>query len=197
MKTRNGFVSNSSTSVYICECCGIASAFPDDYDESDEYKYCKNEHLICINCIENKGNPRHKVILYDNLTLEDYKINKIIKLIEEYNLEYIMDINIVISQLEEDRKIELIEILKNHKSIDELRPVLKYCIKFEDYADESLLRKVCNFGNIKKKYYCPICFNICIPNDNLLEFAIKKLGITKEYLETEYRNNNHSNFGAS
>ena len=56
MKVRNGFVSNSSSSSFICELCGRQEsgwdACPDEFDMCE----CENGHVICMDeaLFENK-----------------------------------------------------------------------------------------------------------------------------------------------
>ena len=49
MKTRNGFVSNSSTTSFTCEICGAKEAGSDCVD-MEEYGFCncENGHTICL-----------------------------------------------------------------------------------------------------------------------------------------------------
>ncbi len=50
MKTRNGFVSNSSTSSFICQICGGVEAGMDLCLEEAEMIRCKNGHEIHVGC---------------------------------------------------------------------------------------------------------------------------------------------------
>lgn len=48
MKVRNGFVSNSSTSSFICEVCGrTESGYDGDGCAAYDMTYCENEHTYC------------------------------------------------------------------------------------------------------------------------------------------------------
>lgn len=47
MKVRNGFVSNSSTSSFICEICGAVEAERDVNCRDVGMLECKNKHVIC------------------------------------------------------------------------------------------------------------------------------------------------------
>lgn len=48
MKVRSGFVSNSSTSSFICEVCGRKETEWDSVDIADlGFVRCENEHLFC------------------------------------------------------------------------------------------------------------------------------------------------------
>ncbi len=51
MKIRSGFVSNSSSSSFVCEVCGgIESGFDSSYEELGMCE-CENEHTLHIECI--------------------------------------------------------------------------------------------------------------------------------------------------
>lgn len=46
MKTRQGFVSNSSSSSFVCRVCGNSEAYYDGLSEIDACR-CQNDHTIC------------------------------------------------------------------------------------------------------------------------------------------------------
>lgn len=48
MKIRKGFVSNSSTSSFVCDVCGEECAGRDIGLSECEMFQCKNDHIICI-----------------------------------------------------------------------------------------------------------------------------------------------------
>lgn len=64
MKIRNGFVSNSSSSSFICDVCGEQSSGWDMYygegDEDSGMFACENAHCVCFSHMINKK-------LYDEL----------------------------------------------------------------------------------------------------------------------------------
>jgi hypothetical protein len=45
MKSRFGWVSNSSSSSFVCQACDTL----EEYDENE--RYCENGHNICTDCI--------------------------------------------------------------------------------------------------------------------------------------------------
>lgn len=54
MKIRYAFVSNSSTSSFLCEVCGHQEAGHDSLGPSDYgFYYCQNEHELCEDCLLN------------------------------------------------------------------------------------------------------------------------------------------------
>lgn len=93
MKIRLGFVSNSSTSSYICTCCNYVEAGYDMCREEAEFKMCENGHDLCYSCapanadvISYVDNMSGKDLLHflekaDN-TYSDYNVDKIIAFCE-------------------------------------------------------------------------------------------------------------------
>lgn len=52
MKTRNGFVSNSSSSSFVCDVCGEGwSGRNGDYGDIQELR-CENNHSFCSECVD-------------------------------------------------------------------------------------------------------------------------------------------------
>lgn len=47
MKIRNGFVSNSSTTSFVCDICGASEAGMDAFPEELGFVSCENGHIIC------------------------------------------------------------------------------------------------------------------------------------------------------
>jgi hypothetical protein len=47
MKIRQGFVSNSSSSSFVCDVCGYAEEIQDSYFAYSSLRMCKNGHVIC------------------------------------------------------------------------------------------------------------------------------------------------------
>lgn len=62
MKKRNGFVSNSSTSSFICQICGETDVIYDDGCEEDSiYISCEKGHNFCASHLF-EGAGMHKVV---------------------------------------------------------------------------------------------------------------------------------------
>lgn len=83
MKIRNGFVSNSSSSSFVCDYCGeIFSGY--DAGRSDFCLIeCINGHTICEDHVDYKDNHEHKKLL-----LQDY-INRVSNTKSEWERENI------------------------------------------------------------------------------------------------------------
>jgi hypothetical protein len=124
MKIRNGFVSNSSSSSFICEISGdIESGYDMSIDEAGMYE-CENGHIFN----------------------EDYALDNLDKYIEneyekdddfdEYNLRYSLPKEFCpICQMKEIGKSDLEEYLikLSGKSKEELQKEIK--LSFENYDD--------------------------------------------------------------
>lgn len=54
MKYRSGFVSNSSSSSYICEICGRIACGWDIYLPDYEMVSCENDHALCYDHFNNE-----------------------------------------------------------------------------------------------------------------------------------------------
>jgi hypothetical protein len=63
MKIRRGFVSNSSSSSFICDVCGEEYSGMDATLEDAEMIQCKNQHTICI----------------EHLIFDDYNVEDVIE----------------------------------------------------------------------------------------------------------------------
>jgi hypothetical protein len=90
MKIRHGFVSNSSSSSFICDICG-ANAHGFDMTLEDVYMVeCKKRHTFCNKHLLNITTEKVKNIIIDKLKeIEDdleYTIEELIKMpINEFN----------------------------------------------------------------------------------------------------------------
>lgn len=125
MKYRKSFVTNSSSSSYICESCGAEASGWDLSLSEAEMLECVNGHTVCEGCIDSKTLN----YLYDNYADEDkdtYWEDWRYELPEKYcpicNFEVILDRDIL-KYLEKFHKINLEDIK------DEIRT------NFEKYSD--------------------------------------------------------------
>lgn len=69
MKTRSGFVSNSSSSSYVCDVCGRQESGMDLWIRDCDMTECSNGHIFCDSHDKNRTDP----------TIEDMK-----KILKEY-----------------------------------------------------------------------------------------------------------------
>ena len=83
MKIRMGFVSNSSSSSFVCDICGLSYETVDgDYSNDVKELNCTNGHTICSPCVD--FTPQRQEEL---LSQQDYSIEEIIEqraYIEQY-----------------------------------------------------------------------------------------------------------------
>ena len=70
MKIRNGFVSNSSTSSFICDICGEVEAGMDISMRDVDMEECENGHVYHTGCLNNE-NIKEKIALLLKLKKED------------------------------------------------------------------------------------------------------------------------------
>jgi len=146
MKVRTGFVSNSSSSSFICEVCGeIFSAY--DYDLSDfDLVECEEDHLLCSHHILKPEGPHLVPILTGMLNYlieqEDKDIQYIIKAIKakesitEYKEEIISDYHEYSNEkiLSVECPVCTLQTVQPHILLEYIE--YKYGIKRKDYVDE-------------------------------------------------------------
>lgn len=139
MKIRNGFVSNSSTSSFICDICGQEYTGWDacPQDEGYDCSVCENEHTMCNSHLKKvkyiTGDFGDKVV-----SAQDCPI---------CNFETYAE-NEMVSYLEKTRNIEKQEVFNKVKSINKRRKKLHnveyityVCEKFS-LTDETLLKEI-------------------------------------------------------
>jgi len=73
MKIRNGFVSNSSSSSFVCDICGCVAEGYDMSIQEAQMVECENRHTFCL-----EHNKELSEEIYDNENQENgYMIDKI------------------------------------------------------------------------------------------------------------------------
>lgn len=131
MKIRSGFVSNSSSSSFICNICGYSYAgYDGEYDV--EHFTCVNKHKICEDC-------------FDSIT-------KIIKKMELNEILEIIDVDLNDEELE---TIDKEEFLLSHLA-KEFYISSTFCpiCHLEDIPDEFLLKFLLKKNNISREDLC-------------------------------------------
>ena len=94
MKIRKGFVSNSSSSSFICEVCGnVESGYDASYDDMD-FAQCENGHEFCRDHITSMTEVKAKSILAKILENVTYVDQDFLDLEENEQTEAIMDIDL-------------------------------------------------------------------------------------------------------
>lgn len=154
MKIRNGFVSNSSSSSFICDACGAVESGMDCSLEDMGFLECVNGHTFCED---------HKLKGKGNGSFEDMKataIEKIKKMnedIEANNKKYIAAGHP--SYVDELIDISLFENAKSKYTLNDL---------IENYIDEGESE-----GKETLESECPICTLSAIPDRNVLLYMLK------------------------
>lgn len=73
MKIRTGFVSNSSSSSFVCGSCGEAyEGWDGDYGGISEY-WCENSHSLCSECFSLDDVPRERLKRFWNSHSHEYE----------------------------------------------------------------------------------------------------------------------------
>lgn len=86
MKKRLGFISNSSSSSFICD-CGHSIVLYDDNDLADSnVEKCENGHYICNECLPENLDHYHNINKY--LDLDDYDEDGYLRLIKKQYCPY-------------------------------------------------------------------------------------------------------------
>ena len=121
MKVRNGFVSNSSSSSFVCEVCG-ANEGGYDYSLSDVYMCrCENEHIFCIDHAINKDESSD-----DFNSFEDAL---------EKEIDYIPSIYCPICQFETLPDKQILNYLFKTKGISREDVINEVISKFSNYEE--------------------------------------------------------------
>ena len=94
MKIRKGFVSNSSSSSFICEVCGnVESGYDASYDDMD-FAQCENGHEFCRDHIMPMTEEKAKAILAKVLADTKYVDEDFLEMEEADQLASIMEIDL-------------------------------------------------------------------------------------------------------
>lgn len=155
MKVRKGFVSNSSSSSFICDVCGeIFSGYDNSLSDFD-LVMCEEDHVFCYHHIL-KPEGQHLVPILTGmlnyLTEQEYEdiryITKAIKAgesITEYKEQIIFDYQEYSNEkiLSAQCPVCTLQVVQPHILLEYIE--YKYGIKRKDYADE--IRN--NFTNLE------------------------------------------------
>lgn len=159
---RLGFVSNSSSSSFICNICnGIESG----YDASLE---CSNGHIF------HKGCSSIEIV---SLSIEEKK---------QYLIKRLYDINDrhleQISNTNDENRIEMFQrwIDENKREIEILNCCDEYTIQ-DEYND------VTEGETIISEKFCPICQMIHVDSTDMKKFIYKKFELTEEKMIKEIK----------
>ena len=161
MKKRIGFVSNSSSSSFICDVCNtVESGFDMGLEEAEMYE-CENGHTFCIS--------------HANKSLDDLDDGMKFKLVAEYAVGRHYEI-----KDDKDRKILIDKEIKKFWEKTSKEEMLEL-FEDEEYDDDI------KSGYSVPKEICPICSMTEFSDSDLLEYLIKKMNHPKEDILKEIR----------
>lgn len=163
MKVRSDFVTNSSSSSFICEVCGCVESGYDVRISDVGMCECENGHVFCTD---------HQVDTPDN-----YKEEAVIRYLDEQikNWSKLFQTTKRISYKEQvDKLSKWYEKIKN---------------KVEDYED--IIEEVCDdeydFDENVPKECCPICTMATIRGEDMVKYICGKLGVTEAQVQAEIK----------
>lgn len=178
MKKRLGFVTNSSSSSFICEICGeIESGWDITLSEANMHT-CENGHTICdshmYTFVPDEKKLHERFIKEARKKLEDILDN------EEDNC------HVKVYRYLSENNLTIDDFLK--KDIEEIEEVFEHTFGWsaatddwiEDYEYVSITKDN-RYALIEEK--CPICMHADATESQIMKFALQKLGVTYEELK--------------
>ena len=94
MKIRKGFVSNSSSSSFICEVCGnVESGYDASLDDMD-FAQCENGHEFCREHIKSMTEEKAKSILAKIKENSEYVDQDFLEMEEADQIQTLMELNL-------------------------------------------------------------------------------------------------------
>jgi hypothetical protein len=170
MKIRNGFVSNSSSSSFVCIICGESEVVYDG-DSNGEWCYCAIGHTFCkehLNEINKDTKKDYRQLVIDNA-------EEIIEAAIDGDIDFyqLIDADDYIANKPKATKLKLFNDVVEKMSNDELRDL---------YG---------NFDEESEDYFsvddCPVCNLELIPDEVILSYVLDKLSISKKLINKEIK----------
>lgn len=161
MKFRNGFVTNSSSSSFVCEVCGRSDGGYDVYLDGVQMVQCENGHIYCLSHLIQKPNLAHKM-KYIRETDKKQRTSA-------FNTKTASEIDKLAKEL-------LSEVFKEDYEDEEIEEMDLYDAEIYE-IDE------------KPAIFCPICMMEDIPDYILKNYLLKKYGITYEEVKEDMNKN--------
>lgn len=170
MKIRKDFVTNSSSSSYICDACGHVESGWDICLSDAEMCECENGHTVCLDEM-GELTFEAKLAYLIRTTQENIKYNK-------KNIDENPDRTYYYDRLKEcEADLAKLNGL-TEKALDEDS-------ELEDWFDD-----LCRDSELEYNYpaeVCPLCNHSIIADYELINYACNQLGISKEELTRSAR----------
>lgn len=164
MKIRKSFVTNSSSSSFICDSCGHDESGWDMCLSDAGMMECENGHTVCEDHV-NSYDEREMVIL---MTIKEIKRS------EEMSKKYDKDGKTYYADQVEEYKQELLNYQDDSKE--------------DDFEWEDLLHDM-EFRYGIPQQICPICNFSTLTDSDATAFMLYKYGVDIETLKKEIREN--------
>ena len=163
MKIRTGFVSNSSSSSFVCDVSGeIASGWDMSLSDAEMYS-CERGHIFCQN--------------YAMCEINELSDETKIRLVAENNVSFSYDQE----RPRELRKKEYEENIKNFIDENDFYELIKRFDDDEDYSEEM------QYSSEMPAEMCPICsFDVIRAND-AVRYLYKKFNTSEEDVKAEIK----------
>lgn len=173
MKKRLGFVTNSSSSSFICEICDYSTGGWDMCLSDAEMCECENDHQFCIDHVDTTNN---REALVKRFYEESRKLLKDRQNKDGKVIDYLVENNKTIEDILNLSVEEIVKIFEDEfewNATDEIE-----WISNNEYIS---IDQPATYGLLKEM--CPLCMHDMVTSEEMMTFAMEKLGVTLTELE--------------
>jgi hypothetical protein len=181
MKIRNGFVSNSSSSSFVCDVCGeMFEKYSDVYYE--DICMCKTGHEFCAQHLKHGKN--YKELFLKTLSVKNM-LNPIYEAIEYENIVFplLFEIDSDFNKRKKTEKKKLLEKAIQQTTNENMKEI--YISMVESCYPESDIEDI-------PVEDCPVCNLNHISDEIILEYILKSNKISKkeivEQIKSKFKN---------